>query len=792
LLASLFPDHFEALPADSLVGPDSAQFRLFEALTALLHSLLEPGLAVLAIDDLHRADEGTVRFLSFAARSLQNSPLVLIATYRPADIHPSSPHSVALAALTREPHATSIWLHGLSEEDTARLASTLATHEIPEVHAHELYKLTSGNPFYIRQLLPVLPKYLSDPTSTLPPDLSRAILHRIAGLSTSAQVVLTTAAAIGREFLLSTIAAASGIDPIEPALDEAISAGLISLGPSSPPSARFVHVLVRDVVYARLSLAERRSLHSRIGKTLDRGAPLLAEADAADIARHLAASGAQADLRRAIALATSAGLAASSRSAYEDAAHHFALATDALAALDVVDDKERCRLLLLRGGAECRAGNRARAKATYLGAAGIASALGLAPELARAALGVAPGFLAAEAGVSDSSLEELLATALTALADQDVELRALVAARLAMALHWTDREQRVQELLSVARESLARATDSRVHLHVRVSEWFCDWRAASIAERHSRADEIQNLAERAAEPEMVLLGMVLRMVGMLERSDLALFDAALKRFEELADHLRQPQCLWYAPMFRSMRALLDGAVEEAKKYQASFSRIAAQVNDANAFHSLVAQLAHQHANLGTLQDLIGLITHGARRYPAIRGFRAGLAWAEAILGRTAKAVRDFEVLAAADFRDIPHRFDWSTAIGFLAETCAALGDRSRARLLYELLSPYANYALVVGLGVGTFGPADRLLALLAATMGRPEEAAWHFERAIEFSERKGLPVWGAQSRIDYAALLMRTSSSRARANRLAKEALAFASAMDLPGLAERARSIRSY
>lgn len=788
LLAPLFPDRFEPFPVGGLGDPDSAQFRLFDALATLLHSLRGPGLVVLAIDDLHRADAGTARFLSFAARALQQSPLILLATYRPSEILPSSPQSAALAALAREPDAISIWLKGLTQDETTRLASALSAEEIPSSHAHELYRLTSGNPFFVRQILPILPDYLKDPTTKVPPDLSRAILHRIGKLSASAQAALTTAAAVGRDFLLSTVASASGIDPIEAPIDEAIAAGLVSPLSSFPPSARFVHVLVRDVIYAQLPLAERRSLHLRIGKAIDSGTPVLPERLAADVARHLVASGVQSELQRAIDLATSAGHAASSRSSYEDAAHHFTLATDALAALKADDDRRRCNLLLLKGTAECRAGNRSKAKATFREAADIAAALDSAPELARAALGVAPGFLAAEAGVSDSSLENLLTTALSCLADSDVELRALVAARLAMALHWTDRDERVQELLSIARQCLAQTSDGQVRLHVRFSEWFCDWRASAISERHSLAAEIQDLAERAAEPEMVLVGMVLRMVGMLERSDLPSFDSALKRFEELANHLRQPQCLWYAPMYRSMRALLDGAIQQAAAQQARFSRIAAQVNDANAFHSLAAQLAHQHWNLGTLEQLVDLIADGANRYPTIRGFRAGLAWSYAMLGRMKEAVREFDVLAASSFQDIPQRFDWSTAVGFLSETCAAIGDRSRARLLYDLLLPYANYAVVMGLGVGTFGPAERLLGLLAATMGRSQEAEWHFERAIAFAESRGMPVWSAQARIEHAALLTRTSSSRARAGRLAKEAFSFASAMGMSGLAERART----
>jgi hypothetical protein len=56
-------------------------------------------------------------------------------------------------------------------------------------------------------------------------------------------------------------------------------------------------------------------------------------------------------------------------------------------------------------------------------------------------------------------------------------------------------------------------------------------------------------------------------------------------------------------------------------------------------------------------------------------------------------------------------------------------------------------------GEGIRGSVRRYLGLLAATLGRTDEAGRHFEGAIEANERWGLLPWLAFTQRDYARLL---------------------------------------
>ena len=72
-------------------------------------------------------------------------------------------------------------------------------------------------------------------------------------------------------------------------------------------------------------------------------------------------------------------------------------------------------------------------------------------------------------------------------------------------------------------------------------------------------------------------------------------------------------------------------------------------------------------------------------------------------------------------------------------------------LLYELLVPWPTSARPTRPRIQGSVAA---LGQLAATIGRVDEAAGHFEEAVAMNERMGLRPWLARTRSDYAALLL--------------------------------------
>ena len=66
-------------------GMPGDRFRLFDAATRLLTEPGTAGPALVVLDDLHRADEGSLALLSFAVPVLGRSAVVVLGTYRPAE-----------------------------------------------------------------------------------------------------------------------------------------------------------------------------------------------------------------------------------------------------------------------------------------------------------------------------------------------------------------------------------------------------------------------------------------------------------------------------------------------------------------------------------------------------------------------------------------------------------------------------------------------------------------------------------------------------------------------------------
>jgi tetratricopeptide (TPR) repeat protein len=798
MLSLITPELFPGLVASGsrLRSPEFARFQLYEALLAALEHFLLDGRLVVALDDLHRADLATLGFFRFAARELRQFPVLFLAAHRMVELRHSPIPAQTLAELARLPDSISLRLEGLSPDETIQLFEGLCREQNPPLSESRVYRLTGGNPFFIGQL--AASSSFPSPTdrksarSGLPLSLRQAILEQIQGLSLPARKLLAAGAVIGREFSCQTLAEIAEVAPsdFDATVDELLDSLVLRRVSDDSDRICFAHILVRDALYENLGVAERRMLHGSIGRSLAARHGITSGTRVGEIAHHLFESKEPPLLAQARVFSEAAAVAATHRSAHDDAERHYGRALEALALTDPSNLEERCRLLLLVGTSQCRSGNRSRAKETLAGAASAARTLGSNESLAWAALGVAPGFLAAEAGVSDVFLQDLLSESLRSLPAADFALRARIAARLAIALHWSEDEGRMRDAIELARESAERAEDPHTRLHVLVARWFCEWHHERLAQRSALANEMLQLAESLREREMILMATMLRQVGLLECGDTTAFDISLLAFDGLASELRQPQSLWYPPAYRSMRALMAGQLTESAALQEALVGIAARVEDANAFHSLTAQRALLYWETESLEQVIPAITEGVRKFPTLHGFRAGLAWACFNLRKRSEARRHFSLLSNRDFRNVPERFDWSSTVALAAEVCTDLADATQAGFLYRILTPTHRQHLLLGLGVLSFGCADRLLARLSETMGLREQAEAHFQVALERNEAAGAHAWTAHTKLDYAKFLARSGELPRRdySVRLASEALETAIDLGMTNLQARADS----
>ncbi len=188
------------------------------------------------------------------------------------------------------------------------------------------------------------------------------------------------------------------------------------------------------------------------------------------------------------------------------------------------------------------------------------------------------------------------------------------------------------------------------------------------------------------------------------------------------------------------------------------------------------------------QGRLGEVAPVLRRFldsqPEASTWRPGLAILHCELGARDEARDAFERLAVGDFAGLPHDAIRIASLAYLAEVCAWLEDATRAAVLYELLVPYAGRNIVFGAHTASFGSADRLLGMLAATRRRWEAAERHFEAALAFDARTGGRPWLARSRVEYASMRLRRGEhgDRDRALELLAAATEAAGTLGMPGL----------
>jgi ATP/maltotriose-dependent transcriptional regulator MalT len=313
-LAALLPGLGERVPRERR----DDQARVFEALLALLDELSRAAPVLLVIEDLHWADPSTRAFLRFLAAALADEAILVVATYRPDELHRRHPLRPLLAELERSQRALRVELPRLARDELAEQLESLLGAPPAEDLVDRLYARSEGNPLYTEELIAAGP----DGRGTLPASLAAALAVRIERLGPDAQHVVRVLSAAGA-LEHDVLAAVAELDPraLNDALREAVSSHILVTGAADRYTFR--HALLREAVHEELLPGERAELHRALAVALEQpgagGAPGSPQR-AARIAHHYLAAG---DQPAALAAAVRAGFAAMDVKAYEEGAELF-------------------------------------------------------------------------------------------------------------------------------------------------------------------------------------------------------------------------------------------------------------------------------------------------------------------------------------------------------------------------------------------------------------------------------------------------------------------------------------
>ena len=136
---------------------------------------------------------------------------------------------------------------------------------------------------------------------------------------------------MGREFRLSTIEGLVdvGEDAVLDAMDEALTASIVTEEPGVPGNFSFTHTLIREALYTSITAARRVRLHHRIASALEQQSSPL-ESRVAELAYHFGQASVYKSADKAVDYASRAGDHAVATLAFESAAHWYDMALRAM------------------------------------------------------------------------------------------------------------------------------------------------------------------------------------------------------------------------------------------------------------------------------------------------------------------------------------------------------------------------------------------------------------------------------------------------------------------------------
>jgi class 3 adenylate cyclase/tetratricopeptide (TPR) repeat protein len=251
------------------------------------------GLLVLAIEDLHWADDGMLDLVEHFADWSSEGPRASVCTARPE-------------LLERRPDWREVHVRPplAPEETVALLGSLLEATAVRGEMWPRLLAQTAGNPLYAEEYARMLIERPAEGELPLPESLQALIAARLDALSRQGKALLQEAAVIGKAFWVGALAHLGGVPrgEAERRLVELEQKGFVHPEPRTAVADEdqyaFAHVLIRDIAYAQIPRARRAGLHRLAGDWITALAPDRAANLAEMTAHHYASALEYASLSR--------------------------------------------------------------------------------------------------------------------------------------------------------------------------------------------------------------------------------------------------------------------------------------------------------------------------------------------------------------------------------------------------------------------------------------------------------------------------------------------------------------
>ncbi len=735
------------------------------------------------------------------ARELGGARLLIIGTYRDMELSRQHPLAEALGELTRDGLFQRVLLRGLSLEDVGRFIEMTSGNSPPRGLVEAVHTQTEGNPLFVTEVVRLLVqegelgaeqvRETDSWTIRIPEGVREVIGRRLNRLSQRCNEALTVASLLGREFTMSQLrplVEEVTEDRLFEILEEALAARVIEELPQSVGRYQFTHALIQETLAAELSLTRRVRLHARIAETLEDLYGDDAESHAAELAHHFAQAQTLTGPGKVVRYSLLAGERALASYAHEDALACFqrALAAKEGSAMKPeLADAETAAILFGLGQAQAALNqvqeavpNLTRAFDYYADSEDVSRAIAIAQNPHSTQL--------------ISGMHEAISRAIHLVPPDSLQAGHILANHGYCLGLTSNGYEAAQVAFDQAQSIAGRHSDVALEMRVLANSGNIDgfhmrWdgslaKCLQALELAPRVDDLHT----EMRAHLWALQPLLNAVGDLEG---ARFHTAemLAAAERLRDGLWLPRSLSFQIGLRCLIGDWQAARDLSDQSLGRFPQNRFLLGQRALFEYQLGDYAQGGAYLKLLVDAEAIVR-------SIEGLRADTGPNAARIAQIARitGVADrFDVVEAAAqaviSSAVPLPFSIFEARCGLALMAVHLGDVDLAGEQYAaLVAQRRTFVARVDLAV------DRMLGLLAQTMGNLDQAAGHFEDSLAFCRRAGYRPELAWTCCDYADALREREGEgdRDKIITLLDESLAISSELGMRPLMERVLSRR--
>ena len=755
--------------------PEAAELgQLFDAVARYLAGRARRAPTLVVLEDLHWASPATIALTRHVIRSIDNVPLLIVATCRQPDPDVGSSAAALVADLRRDPTVEHLALDQLSLTDVAAMLGQSGRQNL----AQAIHRRSGGSAYFVTELVRSLDETQqldpADRLDTVPDGVRQTVRRRVARLPVRTQTILELAAIAGPRPTLQLLSdvTENPVEKILADLEPAETASIVRAVADEPGAVEFVHNITRDAIVAGLPSAAVVPMHRRVAAAL-----LLRHRDGdrrstAELARHLFAAAPLGDRQRAIRYLRSAAELCVAALAFDEAAAHYERAISVLA-MDVESEPAlECDVRAARGAAPYRAGD-PRYRDEFLAAADVAVRLDDPARVTDVLLARTPSGFTSNWGTPDTRVAGLVDWAIERLDEHDLARRGELMALKAIELTVTERSGLSRSLSGEAVRLARRSENPAALARVRQRHYWATFDPDDVGSRLACTTELVGLGERLDDLELSAYARIIRFDSLVESGDLREAERDLGQAGLLVGELRQPYLAWIVTSKRTGLMLLGGQLDDGDRLAGAALELCPPQFRAGPSFIHAAQRCWLRIEQGRADDAIEALRPLVERFPtgAVRGW---LANAYCAAGRLDDAALELDRVAPNGLDGLDRTVIWRSALHALANVAVTLCDTNRAERLYRLLRPSAGR--MDWFGGASYGPSDLVLGRLAALLGATEQADAHLIAAEALCRRIHAPVHLAHAVLASAQLGYRPQLT----GQLAGEALTIAHTLGLP------------